>query len=72
MTRRHRALCQRPTKVDRFDLAVAAAEKFGFKQIEKAQLFALAEVRMVGDVIRGSHEIVERKDQRPVARMNDP
>ena len=27
---------------------------------------------MIGDIVGGSDEIVERKDQRPVPRVNDP
>ena len=36
MARRHRTLRQRAPQVDRFGLAVAPAQQFGFKQVETA------------------------------------
>ena len=72
MARRHRTLRQRAPQIDGLGLAVAAAQQFGFEQIEIAELVAVAERRMIGDVVGGSDEIVERQNQRPVARMDDP
>jgi hypothetical protein len=72
MTRRHRALRERLPQHDRLFLAVAMAQKFGLEQIEKVELFPLGKACMIGDVVRSSDEVVERKNQRPMARVNDP
>ena len=72
VARRHRTFRQRAPQVDRLGLAVALPQQFSFKQIEKLKLVVLAERCMIGDVVGGPDEIVEREDQRPVARMNDP
>ena len=73
MARRHRTLRQRAPQIDGLGLAVALAQQFGFEQIEIGELVAArASVGMIGDVVGGPDEIVERQDQRPVARMNDP
>jgi hypothetical protein len=72
VARRHRTLRQRAPQIDRLGLAVAPALQFGFKQVEKSELVALAERRMIGDIVGGSDEIVERENQRPVTRMYDP
>src|SRR5207253_403867 len=55
-----------------FGLTVAATEQFGLQEVEIGELFRRTERGMVGDVVRGPHEIVEGKDQIPMARMNDP
>ena len=72
MARRHRTLRQRAPQIDRLGLAVALAQQFGFEQIEKPELFALTERGMIGDIVGGPDEIVERENQRPVTRMDDP
>ena len=72
MARRHRTLCQRAPQIHCLGLAVALAEQFRFEQIEISELVGCGQRRVVGDVVGGSDEIVERKDQRPVARMDDP
>ena len=72
MARRHRTLRQRAAQIDRLRLAVALAQQFGLEQIEISELVALAERRMIGDIVGGPDKIVECEDQRPVARMNDP
>jgi hypothetical protein len=43
-----------------------------FEQIEIVELFALTQRCVIGDIVGGSDEIVERQDQRAVTRMNDP
>ena len=72
VARRHRTLRQRAAQIDGLGLAVAPAQQFGFEQIEIVELLALTERCMIGDIVGGSDEIVERQDQRPVTRMNDP
>ena len=72
MARRHRALGQRVAQINRFFLGVAVAEQFRLEQVEIAKLVVGAQRRMIGNVVGGPHEIVERQDQRPVTRMNDP
>jgi hypothetical protein len=72
VARRHRTLRQRAAQVDCFGLGIAFAEQFRFEQIEKPELFRRVERCVIGDVVGGPHEIVERKDQRPVSRVNDP
>src|SRR3981081_1963427 len=72
MARRHRTRRQCAPQIDGFWLGVALAQQFGFEQIEKPKLVALTEGRMVGDIVGRSDKIVERKDQRPMARMNNP
>ena len=72
MARRHRTLRQRAPQIDRLGLAVAPPQQFGFEQIEISELVARAERRVIGDVVGGPDEIVERENQRPVTRMNDP
>ena len=58
--------------IDGLDLAVTLAKQLGVQEIEKRELFLAAQCFMVGDIVGRSDEIVERKNQRPVARMNDP
>ena len=72
MARRHAAFGQRLPEFYRLGLGVALPEQFGLQQIEIAKLLVRLERCMIGDVIGGPHEIVEREDQRPVAGMNDP
>ena len=72
MTRRHRTLRQRAAEIDGFRLAFAFAQQFGFHQVEMAELVALGERGMIGDIVSGSDEIVKRENQRPVTRMDDP
>ena len=72
MAWRHRALRQRVPKPDCLRLAIALAQQFGFEQVEITKLLALAERAMIGDIVGGSDEIVERQDQSAVARMYDP
>ena len=65
MARRHRALGQRAAQIDRFLLRVALAQQLRFEQVEIAKLFVRAERRVVGDVVGGPDEIVERSGSAP-------
>jgi hypothetical protein len=72
VTGRHRTLRQRAAKIDGLGLAVAASQQLRLEQVEQSELLARFERGVIGDVVGGTHKIVERKDQRPVTRMNDP
>jgi hypothetical protein len=72
VARRHWTFRQRAPQVDGLGLGFALAQQLGFEQIEQSKLVRSRERRMIGDVVGGPDEIVERKDQRAVARMNDP
>ena len=63
MARRHPALGQRTPQIDGLSLAVAVAEQFGLKEIEKRELFVAAQRFMVGDIVGRSDEVIEREDQ---------
>src|SRR5204862_6766545 len=68
----HRTLGEGGAQADRFLLCVAVAAQFRFKQGEQPELLVRRQRRMIGDVVGGPDEIVERENQRPVTRMNDP
>jgi hypothetical protein len=53
-------------------LLVVPAEKPRFQLVEHRQLGRGIEQRVVGNVVGGPDEIIERKNQRPVARMDNP
>src|SRR5207253_5314507 len=59
-------------QIDRLFLRIALAEQFGFEQVEQPKLFVRGERGVIGDVVGGPDEIIEREDQRPMTRMNDP
>ena len=61
-------VCERLGFVDLF----AVAEQFGFQKVEVTQLFLRRQFGVVGDVVGGPDEIVERKNRRPVLRTDDP
>jgi hypothetical protein len=71
MARRHAAFRKRGTQRDRLLLAVALAGEFRLEQIEIGELVCRGQRRMIGDVVGGPDEIVERKNQRPVPRVNE-
>src|SRR5258708_68076 len=59
-------------QIDRVRLAVALTQQFGLEQVEIAELVFFVQRRVVGDIVGSPDKIVERQDQRPMARMNDP
>ena len=72
MARRHPARGQRLAQRHRLGLGFAAAEQFGLEQIEIFELGRRIEHRMVGDVVGGADEIVERQNQLAMPRVDDP
>ena len=51
---------QRIAKVDGFGLAIPLPQKLALEKIEPGKLVLFAELGVIGDVIRGPDEIVER------------
>jgi hypothetical protein len=59
-------------QIDGLGLALALAQQLGFEQIQILKLVVLTKRCMIGDIVGGPDEIVERQDQRPVTRMYNP
>ena len=72
MFRRQIALGQRRAQPHRGGIFVVGAGEAGIEAIEQASFSGRRQRGMIGDVVGGAHEIVERQDRRAVARMNKP
>ena len=66
------ALGKRVAQPHRYRIFVALSGQARIEAIEQRKLFFRLERGMVGDVVRGAHEIVERQDWRTMARLNQP
>ena len=53
-------------------IVVALAEQSCFKPIEERELLRRRERGMIGDIVGGAHEFVEREDRCAMARLNEP
>jgi hypothetical protein len=53
-------------------IVVAFAKQGRFEPIEQRKLFLRRKRGMVGDVVGGTHEFVEREDGPTMARVNQP
>ena len=53
-------------------IVVVLPEQSCFQPVEEGELFRRGERRMVGDIVGGTHEFVEREDRCAMARVNDP
>ena len=72
VARRHCAFRQRMAEADRFFLGIALSEQFRLEQVEIAELLLGRQFRVIGDIVGGADEVIEGKNQRAVARMDDP
>ncbi len=72
MTRRQLAFDKRVAQLHRNGIAVALAGDAGFETIEQCELLLRFERRMIGDVVGGAHEIIERQDCAAMTRMDKP
>ena len=52
-------------------IVVALAEQSCFKPIEERELLRRRERGMIGDIVGGAHEFVEREDRCAMARLNE-
>ena len=71
MLRRQTALGERRAQPHRNRVLVVCAVKSGLEAVEQAKFLGRRQRRMVGDVVGGAHEIVERQDRRAMARVNE-
>ncbi len=72
VARRQLALVELRPQRDADRIVVAAAEQGRLQPVEQRELLRRRQRGMVGDVVGGAHEIVEREDRRAVARMDEP
>ena len=72
MSRRQIALGKRFAQAHRNGILAAVTQKAGVEAIEQIEFRLRREARMIGDIVGGAHEIVERHDHLAVARMNEP
>ena len=70
VTRRQAALGERCAQAHGDLVVVVAADQARFEPIEHRQLVGRGERRMIGDIVGGADEIIERQDHLAVARMN--
>ncbi len=66
-----RPLRQYRAQRDAFRLGVALAEQRRFQAVEQIELFGRRQRRVIGNVIGGAYEIIERHDRFAVARLNE-
>ena len=72
MARRQAALTQRFAQGGPPSRLVVIAEEGGFETIEMSELFLRPQGRVIGDVVGGAHEIIERQDDGAMARVDQP
>ncbi len=72
MTRRQAAFGQRRAQPHGLRIAVALPQQIRFQPVELRELLALAQRRVVGDVVGDAHELVERQDDAAVTRIDQP
>jgi len=70
--RRQRPLREREPQPDPRRFRLQLAEERVLQAIQMVELVLLGQRRVVGDVVRRAHEIVERQDSGAVARMDEP
>ena len=68
---RQTALGQRGAQPHRHGIVVVRADEAAIEAIEQSELLGRRKRRMIGDIVGGAHEIVERQDRLAVARMNE-
>ena len=71
MLRRKPALGERGAQPHRNRIVGVGAVKPGCQAIEQTKLLGRRQRRMIGDVVGGAHEIVERQDRLAIARANE-
>ena len=65
------ALGERRAKPHRDRIVGVGAVEPRFEAIEQTKFFGRRERCVIGNVVGGAHEIVERQDRRAIARMNE-
>ena len=71
MARRKTALGKLVAQRNSRRFVVVAAKQRRFEAIEKFEFLGRLQSRMIGDVVGGAHEIVERQDRSAMARTDD-
>jgi len=70
--RRQLALDQRCPQPHRGRIGIVVAGEAGIEAIEQRELLLRRQRGVIGNVVGGAHEIVERKDRSAMARVNKP
>src|SRR5690242_16046057 len=68
---RQPARVQSPPQPHRDLIGVVGADDASTESIEQSELLLRAQHGMIGDVVGGAYEIVEREDRLAMARMNE-
>ena len=72
VARRQAAFGERRAQPHGFRVVVALPEQVRFQPVELLELLALAQRRVVGDIVGDAHELVERQDDAAMARIDQP
>src|SRR5262249_28141355 len=72
VARRQVAFGESATQIDCLSLAIPVSNEFRFEQVEIRELLLGGKRRVIGDIVRSPHKIVEGKNYGPVAGVNEP